>query len=41
MEFFVSSILGFIYFGISMIVLKYVIKSAIIEANQEINNKGK
>lgn len=41
MQFFVSSVIGFIYFGITMIVLKYVIKSAIIEAHQEISNKIK
>lgn len=40
-EFFFNSVFGFIFFGITMIVLKYVIKSAVIEAHQELNAKNK
>jgi len=35
-EFLFYSVFGFILFGLLMILLKYVIKSAIIEAHQEI-----
>ncbi len=34
--FLVYTVFGFIFFGLLMIILKYVIKSAIIEAHQEI-----
>lgn len=39
--FFFYSVFGFIFFGITMIVLKYVIKSAVIEAHQELKAKNK